>query len=211
MFTIVTSRTKDYEYTTQMVLSARNALIERGLYLGASDVSSQVSWQRNGKIHQYLATTEDVEKLSVHSETPDTCQPLPYAILSAIVFILSEDYWLTSCRMWKPDHKYPFANVRPTCTSQAPMHPMLSDDFRNMLSNMDIIIKCMKCDPSFKGALVTSPSTRVRKLKFRHILFEVCMYYSCRPHPVQIAMTYGHFCLLYSHGTRPSEFRPRFL
>jgi hypothetical protein len=31
------------------------------------------------------------------------------------------------------------------------------------------------------------------------------------PHPVQIAMTYGHFCLLYSHGTRPSEFRPRFL
>jgi len=30
-------------------------------------------------------------------------------------------------------------------------------------------------------------------------------------HPVQIAMTYGHFCLLYSHGTRPSEFRPRFL
>jgi hypothetical protein len=174
----MTSRTKDYEYTTQMILSARDSLIERGLYLGASDVSSQVIWQCNGKLHQYLATAEDVEKLAIPSESPDSCQYPPYAILSAIVFVPSEDYWLTSCGMWKPDHKYPFAKVKPTCTGQAPMHPTLSDDFRNVLSNMDIIINCTKCDPSFKGALVTSPSTGARKLKFRHILFEVCIYYS---------------------------------
>src|ERR1700722_8038064 len=29
-------------------------------------------------------------------------------------------------------------------------------------------------------------------------------------HRVQIAVTHGHFCLLYSHSTWPSESRPRF-
>src|ERR1700722_5792420 len=182
LFSFMASRSKDHEFTAHLVHSAREALIKKGLYLGSSDVSSQLVWQRNGKLHQYLATVEDVEKVSAHNEALDPItsqtQYPPYAILSAIVFIPSEDYWLTSCGMWKAEHKYPFAKVKPTCTGQAPKHPVVSEDFRNVLSNMDILVNRAKGSPSFKGALVNSPSTGTRKLKFRHILFEVCLHVS---------------------------------
>jgi len=177
LFSFMASRSKDHEFTAHLVHSAREALIKKGLYLGSSDVSSQLVWQRNGKLHQYLATVEDVEKVSAHNEALDPItsqtQYPPYAILSAIVFIPSEDYWLTSCGMWKPEHNYPFANVRPTCTGQAPTQPIVSDDFSIVIQNMDAIIKSTNGLPTFKGALVKSASTGNRKLKFRHTLFQV--------------------------------------
>ena len=173
------SNTRRQQVNIQILQTARDALVKKGLYLGTPNVASQLAWQRIGNLHQYLATTKDVETASAHNEGLDPITEAslidfpPYAVLSAIVFVPSEDYWLTSCGMWKPEHNYPFANVRPTCTGQAPTQPIVSDDFSIVIQNMDAIIKSTNGLPTFKGALVKSASTGNRKLKFRHTLFQV--------------------------------------
>ena len=176
--TIMPSNSRRQDAITQTLVTARDALVKKGLYLGSPDVSSQLAWQRNGKLSQYLTTTEDVNMVSAQNEGLDPINDAdqfkhpPYAILSAIVFIPSEDYWLTSCGMWKANHNYSFANVKPTCTGQAPKQPLVSEDFQHVINNMNIFVNRAKTLPTFKGPFVDS-SSGVRKLKFRHVLFEV--------------------------------------
>src|ERR1700722_6574947 len=177
----MSSSTASEGYLTETLNNARKSLLKKGLYLGVPGVMSRLEWHRVGKVH-YLSTAEDVKNaLARNAEldpnAPSTEVEAPsYAVLSAVVFIPPEGYWLTSDGMWRgPENGFAFSQVKPTCTGAAPRHPVFSDDFASVLSNMDNIMEDARTssDTEMKGTIVKSRSTGERKLKFRHVLFEV--------------------------------------
>jgi hypothetical protein len=170
-------------YLAEMLDNARDALIAKGLYLGVPNVLSQVVWHRFDKAH-YLSTPEEVNNAAaLNAKNPGERNQPSYAVLSVVVLITSEDYWLTSDRMWRgPECGIPFAQIKPTCTGRVPTHPTFSEDFKTVLENLDKLVDAALTQgvDLVKGPMVTSRTGYERKLKFRHVLFEVQSYYPLR-------------------------------
>ena len=107
-------------------------------------------------------------------ETPEPTAPAP-AVLSAVVIIPSDDYWLTLCGMWKgpTEAARSFADVKPTCMGEAPKHEVFSDDFNVVIKNVGVLFEKahMKGFKEFKGVIVKSSGES--RLKFWHVLFDV--------------------------------------
>ena len=169
-------------YLKEKMCNARTALLEKGLYLGDTSIINQVSWVRIGKADRLVtnnAATEyrsacDLFAADPEAQAPPTPDP---AVLSAVIFIPEEDYWLTSDAGWKGPTAAAtsFADVKPSCTGQKPEHEVFAPDFVVVLRNVkDLLEKGRtKGFPEIKGVVVKS-NTGASKLKFHHILFEVC-------------------------------------
>jgi hypothetical protein len=169
-------------FLAEKLENARIALVEKGLYLGVPDVAAKVTWIRTG--HADTLVTADAaaafnEAHKSHASDPSAPKPSPPdpAIVSAVVFIPSEDYWLTSCGMWKEPTiaAASLADVKPTCTGQTPEHKVFADDFKILLKNVEAILEKRRTEgfKEMKGFLTKSALTGKTKLRFRHILFEV--------------------------------------
>jgi hypothetical protein len=164
-------------YLSEVLHNARTALLAKGLYLGVPDIVLQVGWYHVGKMN-YLSTSQELKKAAALDAARKNNRPhFPdHAVLSAVVLIPSEDYWLTSDGMWRgPDCSIPFAQVKPMCTGQALSHPMFLGDFQNVLKNIDNIMAKTRSKgvDVMKGVRMALQTTGERKLKFCHVLFEV--------------------------------------
>lgn len=169
------------DFVTEKLQNAREALIAKGLYLGSSGVLDAVTWERDGRA-DYLVTIEAAAAAATarkahaaDSEAPEPTAPEP-AVLSAVVFIPSEDYWLTSCGMWKgpTEAARSFADVKPTCMGVAPQHEVFSGDFNVVMKNVGALFDRARTEgfKELKGVIVKSLAGEL-KLKFRHVLFDV--------------------------------------
>ena len=173
-------------FLAEKLQNVRDALLKKGLYLGTPHVSEKLVWDRDGNADR-LVTAEAAaaasDALKTHASDPSAERPtVPEpAVLSAVVFIPKEDYWLTACGMWKgpTEATRTFADVKPTCTGQAPEHAVFADDFDVVLKNLDALMQKEKTDgfKAMKGLLINSMNGN-RKIKFRHILFEVSISFS---------------------------------
>ena len=167
-------------YIAEKLQNARQALIAKGLYLGTPDLTGKLAWDRDGKAER-LVTVEAAETAAAAHKiyaadpnAPEPTAPEP-AILSAVVKISEDDYWLTSCGMWKGPTEAAklFADVKPTCMGQIPDHDVFADDFKIVLKNITEIIN-MGCTKGFKDRKgVLTGSKENHRLKFHHILFDV--------------------------------------
>lgn len=171
--------------------AAREAFLntdpDKGHYLGVSTVRDSVIWIRRGRADvlvdkQAAEDADQARKSQSLAESSDTT-PTPLidpAILTAVVTITPEDYWLTSCGMWKgpstaAQHLW---DVKPTCTGGKPEHPVFSADFPTVVENTKWFMEQIKTEGfhASQGLLVHSNNGSrpgLPKLKFRHVLFEV--------------------------------------
>lgn len=170
---------------SEKLQNARDALMSddvKGIYLGSLGALEKLTWERCGRADR-VVTAETAalvrEQHKAHASDPDAPVPSPpdAAILSAVIFIPEEDYWLTSCGMWKEPTimAETFADVKPTCTGGTLEHPVFSGDFKKVLENVAGLIEKGRTQgvKAAKGVLVKS-STGLERIKFCHVLFEVC-------------------------------------
>ena len=168
-------------YLKEKMRNAHTALLEKGLYLGDTSIVNQVCWVRIGKADRVVTNDAAAEYWSAcelfaaDSEAQAPATPDP-AVLSAVVFIPEEDYWLTSDAGWKGPTATAasFADVKLSCTGEQPEHEVFASDFAVVLRNVKDLLEqgCTKGFPETKGIVVKS-NTSALKLEFRHILFEV--------------------------------------
>lgn len=156
--------------TSSRISRCREQLLNSGFYLADDNVIKDVEWVRQGRSH-YLATIE--EKSAEDSRSA----PRELAELSAIVFIDSKNYWLTSdggyrkgVGMWH--HLY---DVKPSCTvSEPPMNPA-KVDFSAAMKNLRILMQKIGTPGYEKGKgflFYDNSSPTPTRFKIRHCLFE---------------------------------------
>ncbi|KIK14161.1 hypothetical protein PISMIDRAFT_117515 [Pisolithus microcarpus 441] len=149
----------------------RDQLLNSGFYLADGDILKNVEWIRQGRSH-YLAAVEENSDQNSLSATHQLAE------LSAIVFIDSKNYWLTSdggyrkgVGMW--NHLY---DVKPSCTiSELPMHPAKAD-FCSAMKNLRILMQKIGTPGYEKGkgfVFYDNSSPSPTRFKIRHCLFEV--------------------------------------
>lgn len=175
------------ELLAEKLRNAREALISKSIYLGTRGAAAGLKWQRTGRAgrEDLLVTAETAaavdEAQAAHDAHPEnTPSPdISPAILSAVVLITEDDFWMTSCGMWKgPTQATPtFADVKPTCTGAAPPHEVFAADFPITCENITAIMEMGRTAgfTEVKGIKVNAIGG-APKLKFRHVLFEVHLY-----------------------------------
>lgn len=178
------------QFITEKMRNTRDALLTDGIYLGTADIANKVKWVRvdNGDILVTATTADTMEHAQTdHAADPDE-NPLPDvppAILSAVVLITEDDFWMTSCGMWKGSTSAcpTFADVKPTCTGGAPNHEVFTNDFRTVCGNVTAIMEQGRTAgfSNIKGIKVNGADGKT-KLKFRHILFEVHLIFNISLH-----------------------------
>ena len=95
------------------------------------------------------------------------------AVLSAVVHISDDDFWMSSCGNWKGASQYcpKFSDLKLTCTGKSPLEIPFREDFPTVLTNLTSVVNLSAKFTEKKGLFVERPPDR--KIKFRHILFEV--------------------------------------
>jgi hypothetical protein len=114
--------------------------------------------------------------VSTSTSTNDSFELEP-AMLSAIVVLTREDFWLSSDGDWEePTSKAPMlADVKITCTGASPPHEDLCMEFATVIDNIDELIKrAYTSSYVMENFRVLSALTLDPKVLFRHQLFEVC-------------------------------------
>ena len=162
----------------------RDGLLDSGLYLGDKNFEiDKVVWKRIGNDNCLVTkkSADAVEAAHAARETTfeEDCKfPLipeyDLAVLSAVVHITNDDYWMTSCGHWNGPHRFcpNFSDVKLTCTGESPSETPFSKDFPTFLANITAVTKLSARFPNKKGLFVERPASD-RKVKFRHVLFEV--------------------------------------
>ena len=131
------------------MLNAHDALVTGSVYLGEPSVANNVAWVCVGKadwlVNKEAATkymsSRDFSAADPHSFTLTN----PNAtILSTVVLIPEEDYWLTTDANWKgPSTVAPkLSDAKASCTGQAPENEVFLPDFATVLNNIkEIMVK----------------------------------------------------------------------
>jgi len=160
--------------------TVRDNLLESGLYLGDQNFEiDKVVWRRIGT-DNCLVTKESADAvdaaLAATEATPEEDSPIPEyypAVLSAIVHISNDDFWMTSCGHWNGPHQHcqRFSDVKLTCTGKSPSGTPFSKDFPTVLANLTAVANLPAKFSNKKGLFVEKPPGE-RKIKFRHVLFD---------------------------------------
>ncbi|KAM6499889.1 hypothetical protein JOM56_005397 [Amanita muscaria] len=180
MSTIGNTQSASEGYLTEKLQNAREALLSDGYYLGTLEEkwSDKLTWVRIGKAERLVTVEEDAiasaayksfEESDQLGKTPTPPEPV---MLSAVIRVSEEDYWLTSCGMWRGTSPVAqtLADVKPTCVGVAPAHAVFAGDFRFVLDNLASLMDMSRTYDRRKGVLIEGANPRV---KFRHVLFEV--------------------------------------
>ncbi|KIK25546.1 hypothetical protein PISMIDRAFT_9547 [Pisolithus microcarpus 441] len=169
------------------VLQARERLMVSGLYLGQSCTASNLEWVREGRGHvlshipappiNVTATTSDEEQRPPSDlPTPsDFCAPPERAVLSAIVRIDRDDFWLVSNggyqgagSVWKD-----ILDVKPSCALTKPGMQPLDADFATVMTTLRLLTnKCVTPGYALGKSLFGDENLNPKRFKLRHKLFE---------------------------------------
>jgi hypothetical protein len=167
------------ERLAEKLNNARNALMEKSLYLGIASSLDKLTWIRAGKA-DILVTNDDAAALgcahcagALDGDSSDLASPEP-AVLSAVVQIASEDFWMMSCGNWKGPTEIAraFSDVKLSCAGVAPNHEVFASDFPIVINNITSLFKLVS-KPNFSQTAMIAKTATSAKLKFRHVLFEV--------------------------------------
>ena len=163
----------------------REGLLTSHFYLGHQNFETdQVIWRRIG-IDNCLVTKESADAVdAAHAVAAPTAEttlgelstPTPeydLAVLSAVVHISDDDFWVTSCGNWKGASQYcpKFSDLKLTCTGKSPSETPFREDFPTVVTNLTALTDLSAKFTNKKGLFVEQPSDH--KIKFRHVLFEV--------------------------------------
>lgn len=169
--------------------AAREKLLDGGLYLGDTKLKHEVVvWKRVGN-DDCLVTKESADLVDEfhtagaaaaqeNAEDLETTIPEPNlspAIFSMAIHITSDDFWMTPCGNWKGPTSFceKFSDMKLSCTGISPLDPPFSDDYTIALKNLlKLTEECAKFK-SKRGLFWERNGER--KIKFRHVLFEVCI------------------------------------
>ena len=128
--------------------NAREALLTGSVYLGEPGATNNVAWVRVGKGGRLVTkevATEYKSSSDLSAADPDsfTLTNPDSAILSAVVLIPEENYWLTADANWKgPSTVAPkLSDAKASCTGQAPDNEIFLPDFATMLTNIQEIME----------------------------------------------------------------------
>ena len=159
--------------------TVRDGLLTSGLYLGDQNFEiDKVVWRRIG-IDNCLVTKESADAADAALAATETTPVPEYspAVLSAVVHISNDDFWMSSCGNWNGPHQFcqRFSDVKLTCTGKSPSGTPFGKDFPTILANLTAVANIPARFSNKKGLFVEgSPD---RKIKFRHVLFEVSINY----------------------------------
>ena len=171
----------------------RDGLLSAGLYLGDQNFEiDQVKWKRIG-VDNCLVTKESADAVDAAyaalARTPEEYTPIPEykpAVLSAVVHISDDDFWMSPCGYWNGPRQFcrNFSDLKLTCTGKRPSETPFNKDFPTVLANLTAVTNLPARYSNKRGLFVERPPAD-RKIKFRHILFEV----STRlPFPVKLRL-----------------------
>jgi hypothetical protein len=158
-------------------------LLDKGLYLSSPSLHDDVVWSHVGTGNQLVTKSSvnavvEAQATSLVAESGEhTASMAPdVAHLSLIVSITNKDFWMTSCGMWKGSTTAVkmLTNVKPTCTGGMPDHHIFEPDFAVAMENVHWLMDQILMPGNAKQGMVFGNGNKC-KLKFRHVLFEVCM------------------------------------
>ncbi|KDR79172.1 hypothetical protein GALMADRAFT_1225905 [Galerina marginata CBS 339.88] len=168
----------------------RQELLNTGLYLGdpafCDFVDQRVVWRRIGGYEDRLVTKASADALADFQDTLAACEfvgnaeqreclpELVSAKLSVVVYITPEDYWLTSCGMWKKPTSgcRTFDKMKLSCTGVAPTHEVFQPDFGTAALNLRALLQKVANPAGPVSGVLVRGEGDVEKIKFRHVLFE---------------------------------------
>ena len=160
------------------VQSTRDDLIDTIGYLGDPNTADDYQWMRTGRFTS-LYTKADAETMKQAMSNRATRQTKNYpspVMLTAIVRISSEDFWLNSCGMWKKPvpAARSFSDVKLSCVCDAPPHPTLINDYDAVIANLRRIISngATTGTDDNRGVLVQDVFGGER-IKLKHKLFDL--------------------------------------
>lgn len=173
------------------LVNARNRLMGSGCYLGDTTITANFEWVREGRGHVLVcvpptqnddpptATGHDtsVDDKDVDSGTSPAAPLTPplCAVLSAIVRVDQEDFWLT------PDGGYQgpngvwkeFLDVKPSCALANPgVEPVMSDFPVTLHMLQSFTQRCVTPGFSSGKSFFSSDEHGPTRFKLRHNLFE---------------------------------------
>ncbi|KAM6490330.1 hypothetical protein JOM56_014307 [Amanita muscaria] len=167
-------------YVNEQMMNARRKLLEEGTYLGAGKTENhpRVKWARMGSTDYVTFVNTDKPGASDSGEggahTSSLSSPMapPPAVLTMVIQISEDNYWLTPCGMWKEptDMANTLADVKLSCIGEVPKHDIFAPDFKNVVENLSTIRKAKftKGYPKQVGILLPGEE----RIKFRHVLFQ---------------------------------------
>ncbi|KAJ3535037.1 hypothetical protein NMY22_g6663 [Coprinellus aureogranulatus] len=147
----------------------RQALREQTLYIADGSILDKLEWyQTNGGFDRLVtkaAANQYKEDLTAYKNDPTTiptgppASP-PAAVLSAIVRLKKEDYYLIACGDWKPNwSKGALANVRASAVAEDPNIPVIDGDYEAGWANLfRLLEKKVDADGLPITGLITCPS-----------------------------------------------------
>ena len=168
--------------------TARDHLLTSGLYLGDQNFEiNRVIWRRIGT-DNCLVTKESADAVDAANRNNTAMKtelgedsilsPTPkydLAVLSAVVLISYDHFRLTPCGNWKGASQFcpKFSDVKLTCTGKSPLEKPFREDFPAVLANLTAVTNLSARFTKKKGLFVEGPQAPDRKIRFRHVLFEV--------------------------------------
>jgi hypothetical protein len=168
----------------------RERLVDSGIYLGISAVCENITWAKIGTAQKvvYVEPIEAEAKSITSSRAPSPAPlgspssltendpSLPeVAILSAVVQISQDDFYLTSDGSYRGPSRFikSLAQVKPSCSGGVPEAEPFNSDFATTMDNLRWLIG-EATTPGFteKRGVTTGPNNALH-IKVRHLLFEV--------------------------------------
>ena len=129
----------------------RQSLREQTFYAADGTILNKLEWfQTNGGFDR-VVSKEDAgrykDDLAAYKNDPTTmpagppASP-PAAVLSAIVRLKKEDYYLIACGDWKPNwSKGPLANARASAVAEDPNIPIIDGDYEAGWANLHRLVE----------------------------------------------------------------------
>lgn len=174
------------------VVSARNRLMRSGSYLGDPSICSNFQWLREGRGHILVHVPEPASEVIPNPSAPTSVddnaevdsdlkpdvplsQPNEPAILSAIVRIDRDDFWLMADGGYLGPNNVckDILDVKPSCALSNPgLEPVMSDFPLVLQTLQQFTQRCVT--PSFSSgkSFFSVDQNGARRFKLRHILFE---------------------------------------
>ena len=166
----------------------REKLLDRGLYLGDPILKHEaVIWKDigNGECLVTKELSDFVDEAQADRAAPaqenaedseDTDSPsLSPAVLSVVVHITSDEFRMTPCGNWKGPTSLceNFSDIKLSCTGNSPLDPPFNDDYTTALKNLTKLTEECARFKSQRGLFLEHNGEQ--KIKFCHVLFEVCV------------------------------------
>ncbi|KAI6012033.1 hypothetical protein EDC04DRAFT_2609606 [Pisolithus marmoratus] len=175
------------------VISARNRLVSSGLYLGDSTIATRLEWVRQDRGHVLSYIPHEISHANVptaparsvdagtaegdRSAESDLSPPPSAAVLSAIVCIDCDDFWLTSDGGYRGPNTFwrEILDVKPSCTVSEPGLKPVNLDFVVVLQMLHMFTeKCVTPGYSRSKSFFSNSNMGPMRFKLRHQLFEAC-------------------------------------